>query len=66
MFVQTSTLSVGRLDLELGKVSIQYSTEPTNRGVQQVGYFKRTASVVCTMIERRSHPSTLLNVKHLT
>lgn len=40
MFVQASTLSVARLDLELGKVSIQYSTEPTNRGVQRVGYFK--------------------------
>lgn len=54
MFVQTSTLSEARLDLELGKVSIQYSTEPTNRGAQQVGYFK--SFKVCTMIERRSHP----------
>lgn len=54
MFVQTSTLSEARLDLELGKVSIQYSTEPTNRGVQQVGYFK--SFEVCTMIERRSNP----------
>lgn len=36
----SKVLSVAWLDLELGKVSIQYSTEPTNQVVQQVGDFK--------------------------